>query len=555
MDRDFSYRTTLEYRVKSLQHQVEAFRCGETYRSMQAEFHKQFSSQNRTIKHLSAELSAAHRQVVTVRQHWWEVFEDLEKEHTQELEEKERQLRAMEERALRAERQRDEALDQLSVKRGELYQAWTQLEEEKGKNQKLIAQINRDYETSSKPSSQKELHKKIHNSREKTTRCPGGQPGHPGHKRKRLVSNQEPIFVPAPSHITSDPDFYPTGKTIRKQLIDLKVVVTATDYHALEYRRRSTDTRYHAPFPCGVRNEVNYGATIKALAFLLNHYCNVSVEKTQSFLSDATDGAIKLSTGMINGLGKVFSIKTETERKRIFASMLQAPVMYSDATVGRVNGDGKAVIVCASDHETLYFFRDHKGHEGLKGTPVEDYQQTLVHDHDRTYYQYGSDHQECLAHVLRYLKDSMVNEPELTWNKQMHAFLQRIIHEVKAMDRQVPEKCCQAYEQEYDRILSKAQEEYEYEPPSEYYKEGYNLQQRLRKYRNEHLLFLRHPEVEYTNNRSERYCRKYKRKQKQAVTFRSQSNAEAFCDALSIIETGKLHGKSAYDTIRSIFEG
>lgn len=555
MDRDFSYITTLEYRVKSLQHQVEAFRCADPYRSMQAEFRKQLTAQKGTIKRLSAELCAAHRQVVTVRQHWWEVFDDLEKEHRQELKEKERQIKVMEERALRAERQRDEALDRLSMKRGELYEAWSQLEEEKGKNQKLTAQINRDYENSSNPSSQKELHKKIHNSREKSTKCAGGQPGHPGHKRKKLGANQEPIFIPAPSHVTCNPDFYPTGKTIRKQLIDLKVVVTATDYCALEYRKRSTGTRYHAPFPFGVCNEVNYGASTKALAFLLNNYCNVSVEKTQAFLWDATDGVIKLSTGMINGLGKVFSVKTEAERKRIFASMLQAPVIYSDATVGRVNGDGKAVIVCTSNYETLYFFRNHKGHEGLKGTPVEEYQQTLVHDHDRTYYQYGNHHQECLAHVLRYLKDSMANEPGLTWNKQMHAFLQRMIHEVKAMDRQVPEDCCLAYEQEYDQILRKAQEEYVYEPPSVYYKEGYNLQGRLRKYRNEHLFFLRHPEVEYTNNRSERYCRKYKRKQKQAVTFRSQSNAEAFCDALSIIETGTLHGKSAYDTIRSVFEG
>jgi hypothetical protein len=62
----------------------------------------------------------------------------------------------------------------------------------------------------------------------------------------------------------------------------------------------------------------------------------------------------------------------------------------------------------------MYFARAHKGHEGVKGTPVKDYQHTLVHDHDTTYYSYGAHHQECLAHVLRYLKDSMDNEPGLT---------------------------------------------------------------------------------------------------------------------------------------------
>ncbi|MFR7846390.1 MAG: hypothetical protein ACLU8S_01165 [Coprococcus phoceensis] len=42
----------------------------------------------------------------------------------------------------------------------------------------------------------------------------------------------------------------------------------------------------------------------------------------------------------------------------------------------------------------------------------------LVHDHDLTFYHYGANHQECLAHVLRYLKDSIDNEPERTWNKE-----------------------------------------------------------------------------------------------------------------------------------------
>ena len=51
----------------------------------------------------------------------------------------------------------------------------------------------------------------------------------------------------------------------------------------------------------------------------------------------------------------------------------------------------------------------------------------LVHDHDRTFYNYGTDHQECLAHVLRYLKGSMDNEPDRTWNKDMHSLVQEMV--------------------------------------------------------------------------------------------------------------------------------
>lgn len=41
-----------------------------------------------------------------------------------------------------------------------------------------------------------------------------------------------------------------------------------------------------------------------------------------------------------------------------------------------------------------------------------DYQGILVHDYDVTFYNYGVDYQECFAHVLRYLKDSIDNKPD-----------------------------------------------------------------------------------------------------------------------------------------------
>lgn len=73
----------------------------------------------------------------------------------------------------------------------------------------------------------------------------------------------------------------------------------------------------------------------------------------------------------------------------------------------------------APNGETLFFSRQKKGHEVIKETVVEDYQGILIHDHESTFYKYGADHQECLTHILRYLKDSMANEPERTWNKEM----------------------------------------------------------------------------------------------------------------------------------------
>ena len=62
-----------------------------------------------------------------------------------------KRIQQLENRALRAERQRDAALDKATEQRYHLYEAETALEEEKGKNLRLMTQINKDFENSSLP--------------------------------------------------------------------------------------------------------------------------------------------------------------------------------------------------------------------------------------------------------------------------------------------------------------------------------------------------------------------------------------------------------------------
>jgi len=74
--------------------------------------------------------------------------------------------------------------------------------------------------------------------------------------------------------------------------------------------------------------------------------------------------------------------------------------MGVDFPGARLSGKNVQVVVCANAGAVMYSARESKGHKGIKGTPVEDYQGTLLHDHDKTFYKYGSAHQECLTHIL-----------------------------------------------------------------------------------------------------------------------------------------------------------
>jgi len=145
--------------------------------------------------------------------------------------------------------------------------------------------------------------------------------------------------------------------------------------------------------------------------------------------------------------------------------------MNTDFTTVRVNGKNMNVLVCATPDNAMYFAREHKGHEGVKGTPVEDYQNDIAHDHDVTFYNYGNKHQECLGHPSRYLKNSMENEPKLKWNQQMRELIREMIHfrnSLDPKDERDPDKIdpdrVKEFEAKYDEILDLAKEEYEYEP-------------------------------------------------------------------------------------------
>lgn len=142
----------------------------------------------------------------------------------------------------------------------ELYQVKTELEEQKGVNQQLKAQINRDYENSSIPSSRKPNHKKITNNREKTGRKPGGQPGHDGHRRKRYIPT-DCVHIPAPDTYARSDEYKSTGRTICKQVVNIGITVHVVEYDTPEFRNVRTCQRVHADFPDGVVNDINYGGS------------------------------------------------------------------------------------------------------------------------------------------------------------------------------------------------------------------------------------------------------------------------------------------------------
>ena len=552
----FEYIGALQQENKILKKEVADFKSGERFKQIQREYQKLIDEYRRQIKQLNLVIEGLRKDVKNAWKWCEEAYEDALKELHASMKEMKRALKEKEKKWLLSERDREQALSKITDLYRENSELKTQLDDEKGRNKKLLAQLNRDYENSSIPSSQSRNRSKIPNNRECTGRKPGAQLGHAHHGRKKQIPTQV-VCLPAPKEVAKDPGFKKTNKTITKQLISVELIMNVTEYQADVYYNSTTGERVHAAFPSGVVDDVNYDGNIKALLFLLNTDCAVSIDKSRRFLSDLTGGKLKISKGMINKLCREFSNKTKAEQKKIFADLLSSPVMNTDCTNARVNGESAYVYVCATPDEqkVLYFAGEKKGHKGVKGTVTEDFQGILVHDHEITFYKYGNAHQECLAHVQRYLKDSMENEPSLTWHRKMRELIREMVHyrNEHADDAHLDPKIVSNFEGKYQEILEKAGEEYILHEPSPYYREGYNLYRRMQEYKTQHLLFLHDMRVPTTNNTAERCLRDYKRKQTFAMTFRSFESIEELCQSKGVLLGVRKNNPNLYTAVKEIF--
>ena len=191
MNHSFEFITSLQYENKALKAENRKLKSGQAFLELEAYYKKELAKMKRLVEKLKRELAKSHAETVTVRKYWSEIFDDVDAERKKAVMEARRETKKMEERFL-AEKQKNECLqEKIKEERREKYEMGMALEELKGQNQKLTAQVNRDFENSSIPSSlQGPGRKKITNSREKTGRKPGGQPGHKGACRKKAYAGQ-----------------------------------------------------------------------------------------------------------------------------------------------------------------------------------------------------------------------------------------------------------------------------------------------------------------------------------------------------------------------------
>jgi len=434
-------------------------------------------------------------------------------------------------------------------------------------NALLKARIDKDSSNSGKPPSSDGF-KKPQNSREKSGRKPGGQPGHKGHPPKLRETPDEIIDLNIHTCVCGGFVNYPKGSE-RRQYVDLQIHAHATEYISGEGECACCGKHFPKQFPQELPGIINIGNTAKAVIALLMNEGAVSVNRTQQILSELTEGRLNLSWASLLKYQQELSKKLQPELDIIFQDLTFSDILHKDESGARINGILNWLHVASTPQTTYYDIHPKRGSEADKSMGIlPAFNGILVHDHLKTLYDFLCKHAECNAHILRYLKGVCENDPEYApFAEPLRELLKEMNDRRKVLIESgttsfVAEEQ-EGFYQRYDKILTawnavtraKEAQRKKKKQSGKYKSEAENLGKRLLEYKDQHLLFLTDFRVPFDNNQAERDIRPVKTKLKVSGGFRSPAGALAYVRARSFISTLRKRGQNIFHGLRSVFNG
>ena len=390
-----------------------------------------------------------------------------------------------------------------------------------------------------------------YNGRKKTGKPSGGQKGHPG-RTLRLKDSVEKLRAAG-----IEPKIEEIGDVARPYKERLVLDIMLKPKAILKRFHEQEDGKYRIPEE--YNSEVVYGADIKALTALLYGQGVQSAERIVELIKAISGDILEVSQGTVFGWLEALHQRAEVKKEKIENHLLDLPQVCTDATTVSMDGRQAYVRNFSSRHWVLYVPMERKNIEALAKIPfMKKFAGILTHDHETALYHFGTDHAECNVHLIRYLTANTENTGH-KWSSKLISLLCEANRYRKRMmaDGQtvIPQETMLRLESRFDELLVFARHERKQHPAPFRWatQEETSLLNRLKKYKQNHLLFLHDFRVPFDNNISERDLRKCKNRQKMAGGFRTAHGLDIFCSLLSITETCKRQAINLLAAFRSLF--
>jgi transposase len=423
------------------------------------------------------------------------------------------------------------------------------------KVEKLESIIKKDSHNSSKPPSS-DNKKQIKNSRVQSGRKPGGQKGHKG-KTLQLTDNPHKVIrhkVQKCNKCGIDLKRSEVIKIKRRQVLDIPPIEVIFEEHQTEIKRCNCCGKINeSKFPEGITNTVQYGKRIKSVITYLWSKDQTPYDRISETVKDIFN--IKMSVGTINNIIREASDKAELVREVIKLHIKEAQVLNADETGLRVNKESYWQHVLSTEKLTYYAIHKNRGKTAIDEIGVlPEYRGICVHDGLASYKSYNCRHALCNAHHLRELA-YVAEELKQKWAEKFINLLLDMKRDVEISKSksltQIDDEKIVKHMIKYSALIRSGYKEVEKLKKEK--KTAINLLDRLKKRKNEVILFALDFHVPFDNNLAERDLRMMKLKQKISGCFRSIQGAMDFSILRSVIATAKKQNINRLDAIYNLF--
>jgi rRNA maturation protein Nop10 len=431
---------------------------------------------------------------------------------------------------------------------------------------RLNALMNTDGTNSGTPTSKTPLSKKklIPNTRKKSERKIGGQPGHP--KKKLEAFAQEEVTETEIHSIEECPYCGAEAeeeKFVNKDELDYEVVVIKKRHTFPVYKCTKCGREFHQPIPTNLKEDNQYGIHVRSLALSLMNIGNVSVNKVRKMIYGLSEEEINPSEGYIIKQQKKAAEQLTGFLDELKKRCLALKTLYWDDTVIDINTARGCLRFYGDDTIALYVAHRYKNKEGLDDDGILKLLSSdtvVMHDHNKVNYNkdYSFSNIECNVHLMRDLQKTTDNLQH-EWCCRLKTLLEKTNLErniaLESGQKAFENAYVKDFYTEFDHIMLKAAEENKEDYNKYYGKDERTLILRILKYKDNYLSWVVNFDLPFSNNLSERALRGIKSKMKISGQFQSEKSAKNYAAVKSYIETCYRNGINEMQALIRLCEG
>lgn len=433
------------------------------------------------------------------------------------------------------------------------------------------ALLNHDGSNTGTPTSQTPVNKNkvIPNSRRNTGKSKGGQAGH---AKASLKAPDESEITETIGHPLQDDECCPkcsladcvsTGESEIKYEYDVRVKVAKVKHEFYYYECNNCGTVFRSQIPPRLKEKVQYGSGMQALALSLTNTVNAAMNKASMFLTGITGGELTPCDGYIAKLQVRAANGLRQFREDLKHVLITRKIVYWDDTVISILAERACFRFYGDESIAYYTAHAHKDMKSLDDDNVLNLltlDTKAMHDHNTVNYndKYSFENIECNQHLQR---DCQKNTDDTChqWSDDLKKLISATMKERNDFIARGAESFSKAYihafHRKIDECLKNGWKENEADPGNYGAPFERTLLNRIAKYRRNYFLWVEDFSLPTTNNLSERGLRGVKSHMKISGQFESVEAADNHALNRTYIETCRRNGINEINALQRLCEG